>query len=98
MGTCGISPLDKAGILVDALESRIAVENSSKSLLAFCRLLEKRPGIGSIAGRIKARLGEYVLSMDCNVMPGVSFFRPGHIHAAYLWLQTGSIAGQPHPH
>ena len=56
--TLGIAPYNKAALLVDAVGARIGTDNGSKSLLTFCKLLERRPGVGSIAARMKARLGE----------------------------------------
>ena len=56
--TLGITPYYKAVILVEAVGTRIATDNSSTSLLAFCELLKRRLGVGSIAARMKARLGE----------------------------------------
>ena len=50
--------LDKAGVLVQAIMDRIDVEKSTKTFMAFCELLKRRPVAGSIAARMKARLGE----------------------------------------
>ena len=50
--------LDKADVLVQAIQNRIAAENCSKSLLTFRQLLKRRARVGSIAARMKARLGE----------------------------------------
>ena len=56
----GQTPFDRATELVDAIESKIAIENGSKSLRGFIALLMKRRGaLGKIAARMKARLGEY---------------------------------------
>ena len=52
--------LDKADVLVQMIQNRIAAENSSKTLMSFCQLLKRRPVLGSIAVRMKARLGEEV--------------------------------------
>ena len=49
---------DKAGVLVQAIGNRIAVEGNSKAMKAFCELLKGRPEVRRIAARIKARLGE----------------------------------------
>ena len=50
--------LDKAGVLVQVIQNRIAAENSSETFMAFYQLLKRRPVAGSIAARMKARLGE----------------------------------------
>ena len=50
--------LDKAGVLVQAIQNRIASENSSNTLMVFCQVLKRRPVAGSVAARMKARLGE----------------------------------------
>ena len=52
--------LDKAGVLVDAIQDRIAEEGNSRPLKAFCELLNRHPEVGRIATRMKARLGELV--------------------------------------
>ena len=49
---------EKADVLVHAIRNRIAAENNSKTLFAFCELLKRRPVAGSVAARMKARLGE----------------------------------------
>ena len=51
--------LDKAGVLVEAIQDQIAVEGNSRPLKAFCELLKRHPEVGNIAARMKARLGEY---------------------------------------
>ena len=50
--------LDKASVLVQSIQNQIAMENGSKTLMAFCQLLKRHPVLGSIATRMKARLGE----------------------------------------
>ena len=50
--------LDKAGILVQAIQNLIAAQSSSKALFTFCQLLKRRPVAESVAARMKARLGE----------------------------------------
>ena len=52
--------LDKADVLVQAIEDLIAVEGNSRPLKAFSELLKRRPEAGSIAARMKSRLGELV--------------------------------------
>ena len=49
---------DKAGVLVQTIRNRIAAEDNSKSMKAFCELLKGRPEVGRIAARMEARLGE----------------------------------------
>ena len=58
--TLGLSPYDKAGILVDMMWRRLATENSPKSLVAFFQILNRVPEMGSIAARMKATLGKPV--------------------------------------
>ena len=53
--------LDKADVLVQAIQNRIVTEKSSKTLMAFCQLLKRRSVAGSIAARMKATLGELLL-------------------------------------
>ena len=50
--------LDKADVLVQAIGDLIAVEGNSRPLKNFCELLKRRPEVGSIAARMKARLGK----------------------------------------
>ena len=50
--------LDKAGVLVEAIQDRVAVEGNSRVLTALCELLKGRPDVDRIAARMKARLGE----------------------------------------
>ena len=50
--------LDKAGVLVQAIQNQIAVENGSSTLMALCQLLKRHPAAGSVVARMKARLGE----------------------------------------
>ena len=53
--------LDQAGVLVQAIYNwtdRDKSENSSKGLMPFCQLLKRHPVVGSIAARMKARIGE----------------------------------------
>ena len=50
--------LDKAGVLVEAIQNRITVDGNSRSLKAFCEVLKRRPEVSSIATRMKARLGK----------------------------------------
>ena len=55
-----VTSFDKATILVTAVERMIATDNRTKPLIDFCRLLERRPVVGRISARMKARLGECV--------------------------------------
>ena len=50
--------LDKAGVLVDVIQDQIAVEGNSRPMKGFLELLKRRPEVGRIAARMKARLGE----------------------------------------
>ena len=54
----GLTPFRKAEILVQAIERRLVVENSSARLRKFCQVLQRRHGVGSILARMKCRLGE----------------------------------------
>ena len=60
MDALGLTPFRKAEILVQAVERRIVAENSTASLWKFCQVLQRRHGVGSIASRIKFRLGEWM--------------------------------------
>ena len=55
-----LTKLEKASILVQAVERRIVAENSSAPLKKFCQVLKRRHGVGSIVSRIKFRLGEWM--------------------------------------
>ena len=55
----GLTKFDKAAILVQAVERKIAAENSSAPLKKFCQVL-RRHGVGSIISRIKFRLSEWI--------------------------------------
>ena len=51
-------PFKKAVVLVQAVEKRIIAEESAAPLKKFCRVLQRRHGVGSILSRMKFRLGE----------------------------------------
>lgn len=51
-----ITSLQKAEVLVRAIERRTLTDSNGTALIAFCQLLEKRPTLGNIAARMKARL------------------------------------------
>ena len=53
-----LTKFEKASILVQAVERKIAAENSSDPLKKFCLVLRRRHGVGSIVSRIELRLGE----------------------------------------
>ena len=57
MDVVGLTPFRKADILVQAVERKIVGENSSAPLKKFCHVLRRRQGVGSIASRMKFRLG-----------------------------------------
>ena len=48
--------LERAEILVQAIERRLVTDNNRTALTTFCQLLEKRPTLGNITARMKARL------------------------------------------
>ena len=58
MDTQGLSPFRKANILMQAIEKRIATENSATPLRKFCHVLQRHHGVGSIVSRMKLRLGD----------------------------------------
>ena len=53
-------PLEKALVLVQAIEKRIVAENSAAPLWQFCRALQESHGVGSILSRMKDQLGEWI--------------------------------------
>ena len=53
-----LTTFEKAAILVQSIERKIAAENSSASLKKFFQVLRRRHGVGSIVSRMKFRLGE----------------------------------------
>ena len=56
----GVTPFRKAASLVQAVERRIAAENSSALLKKFCKVLRRQLGVCSIVSRIKFRLGKWM--------------------------------------
>ena len=54
----GLTKLEKATLLVQAVERKIVVENSSATLKKICQVLRRCHGVGSIISRMKFRLGE----------------------------------------
>ena len=56
--TLGLTPYRKAETLVRAVEGRIVADNGSAPLVRFCRVLRGHRDVGSIASRMKFRLGE----------------------------------------
>ena len=56
----GLTPFRKAEMLVQAVEGRIVVDNSSAPLKKFCQVLRRRHGVGSIVSRMKFRLCEWI--------------------------------------
>ena len=51
-----ITPLQRAEVLMQALERATLMDGKWTALTAFCQLLEKRPSSGRIAARMKAML------------------------------------------
>ena len=58
-----VTPLCRAMTLLRSVEARLAAEKSAKPLLAFCRALEKMPGLCVIAEDIKKELGGHHLNL-----------------------------------
>ena len=54
-----LTKLDKAAILVQAVERKIADEKSSAPLKKFCHVLRRHHGVGSIVSRMKLWLGDW---------------------------------------
>ena len=52
-----ITPLCRATTLLGAVESRIAVEQSSRPLTVFCQVIENSPGLCVVAKEMKKNLG-----------------------------------------
>ena len=55
-----LTKLEKASMLVQAVERRIVAEDSSAPLKKFCHMLRRHHGVGSIVSRMKCRLGEWM--------------------------------------
>ena len=73
----GQTPFRKAEVLVQAIERRIAADNSSSPLRKFCDVLRRSHGMGSIVSRIKFRLGEWMI-YECilinDILPPFVYF------------------------
>ena len=65
--------LEKALILVQAVERRIITENSVAPLRKFCQVLQRRHGVGSIVSRMKFRLSEWIRRL-CISLDFICFF------------------------
>ena len=50
--------LQKAELLVQAIERRIVAEKSSAPLKKFCEVFQRHHGVGSVVTRMKLQLGE----------------------------------------
>ena len=55
-----LTKFEKASILVQAIERKLVAENSSATLKKFCQVLRRCHGVGSIASRMKFRLGVWI--------------------------------------
>lgn len=54
-----VTRVQRAEILVRAVERKLVAENNWKDLTTFCQLLEKRPTLRNIAARMKAKLSQF---------------------------------------
>ena len=54
----GLTPFQKADVLMQAVKRRIASENSASPLRNFCRVLQRHHGVGNIVSRMRSRLGD----------------------------------------